>query len=256
MKTKITIIDQILEVAQPLLDELVIRELERLRKKLEKDNQELLRAEARDPKNYHYSQAREYKDGMFDHLLKHYREGLTWDLVKSLAKYCQAGDILIGEPWLSREMGVIVIGCRVNRDGVEYNYETQVISAGGYNIQCFHYRYLTHTTLPKAPDPTAWIKKLTKEQKLEQEIEGYQKRIENAQNKIKELDLMSHQEIALMEYNTFLHSTKVTTLPSYYTQEDIEKKVKFAYSNPKSEIENCTKYIKQTQAKLEKLNQN
>lgn len=79
--------------------------------------------------------------------------GLKYKLFNSLANYIQETDI-ITEIKLTKSVKGLEINCNVTRDGVTYEFNTRAIEAGGYDIQCFHYRYITKTSLPKTEDKT------------------------------------------------------------------------------------------------------
>lgn len=98
------------------------------------------------------------------------------DLVKSFAKYVKSDDEL-GDFYVSGSpSGKITIQCMITRLGQTYPYSTNVIYAGGYNIQRLHYRYVTSTTLPSDGDTTIAkvyaekVKSLSKAEKLNNEL--------------------------------------------------------------------------------------
>jgi hypothetical protein len=91
--------------------------------------------------------------------------GLKYKLFVSLTTYIQETDI-ISDVTLDRNVKGLEITCNVTRDGVAHSFNTRAIEAGGYDIQCFHYRYITKTTLPKTED-----KKTNKLFKLNEELD-------------------------------------------------------------------------------------
>ena len=123
--------------------------------------------------------------------------GLKYKLFNSLANYIQETDI-ITEIKLTKSVKGLEINCNVTRDGVTYEFNTRAIEAGGYDIQCFHYRYITKTSLPKTEDKTiSKIFKLNEElSKMEyylnvstqknntNNINHYTRQIESIKNKI------------------------------------------------------------------------
>jgi len=80
--------------------------------------------------------------------IEYIKIGLIFDLVKAIEKYTLATDSL-KSIYYATISGTIEINATIERDGIEYHFITDVIEAGGYNVQCFHYRYITKTNLPK-----------------------------------------------------------------------------------------------------------
>lgn len=126
---------------------------------------------------------------------------LTQDLVKSFSTYCKRSDEMLDFNIYGSSKGTLTIKASVKRENVQYYLLTSVIYAGGYNIQRLHYRYLTDTNLPKDGDTsvlkeiTEKIKKLSKGEKLQKEIETYEKRISNTEIKIAERERLTDSEI-------------------------------------------------------------
>lgn len=129
------------------------------------------------------------------------RIGLIIDLLKSFEKWTLPTDRL---QEISAHFGSkgLEIRAQIQRDGVTYPYWTEAIFAGGWNIQKLHYRYLTKTGLPKILKQegalsTQWIlkqKRLQKGEKLQQEIQSIQQRIEQNLEKIKWATGLSSEE--------------------------------------------------------------
>lgn len=110
---------------------------------------------------------------------------LTLDLTKAICAHTLPTDLFINEfTAYTSNKGNLVIQAVIKRNGEAYNFSTEVIYAGGYNIQCLHYRYLTSTNLPKSNDSSEAemikkaIQKLTKQQKSEAYILSLTKRME------------------------------------------------------------------------------
>jgi hypothetical protein len=78
---------------------------------------------------------------------KEYFDFLTRDLIKSVGNYIQPTDEYTNLNVECRKE--FVIGCEIIRDNKKYYFGTELIQAGGYNIQCLHYRYIAHTDLPR-----------------------------------------------------------------------------------------------------------
>jgi uncharacterized protein (UPF0335 family) len=138
------------------------------------------------------------------------RISLVYDLVKSIETYTMVSDLLksINHAYVG---GSIEIYATIIRDGAEYNFATNVIEAGGYNIQCFHYRYITKTNLPKTGNSELTttikteIKRLSKIERLESEIKSLQNNINHYNERIAELSKSTDQE--LMESSYFFNLT-------------------------------------------------
>lgn len=79
----------------------------------------------------------------FDRIITRYT--LVRDFVKSVEKYTEVTDTLVKHE-LRYSKGTLVITSQIKRDEVVHFLNTEVIYAGGHNIQRLHYRYIT---LPK-----------------------------------------------------------------------------------------------------------
>jgi hypothetical protein len=130
-------------------------------------------------------------DKVFSEYDAHYTEiVLKYDLVKALEKYTLPTDKMSDVVVRNSSKGAFQIRCMVERDGNNYPFNTEVIYAGGYNIQKLHFRYLTKTTLPQTGQSTetqklkAELVKMSKGEKLQKDIERLKKRIELNQKEI------------------------------------------------------------------------
>lgn len=149
------------------------------------------------------------------------------DLVKSFAKYVKSDDEL-GDFYVSGSpSGKITIQCMIKRQSQAYPYSTNVIYAGGYNIQRLHYRYVTSTTLPSDGDGTIAkvyaekVKSLSKAEKLNNELNSFIQRKEQLVEKINQRRQMSDDEIlkTSMSYNFLMMTFKDVNIDSYIYQE-------------------------------------
>lgn len=134
------------------------------------------------------------------------RIGLIVDMLKSFEKYTEPTDKLVKIQPRSGSKG-IEIWATVERDGQEYDYYTEAIGAGGYNIQSYHFRYLTKTKLPNAKikgtladEYAQQLKKLTKAEKLNNEIKHWEARIEKASQHIQQSLGFTDEEILAKYY--------------------------------------------------------
>lgn len=149
-----------------------------------------------------------------------YQYVLVMDLVKAIGNYLEKDDIIKNLKF-SKEQGSIVISCTIIRNGEEYNFQTDVIIAGGYNIQKLHLRYIVFTKLPnKRSNPeyeklNEQYKKMTKAQKIQEDIE-------KSQNFIKKYEL----KFIEAKENSKLSDSEVEKLsregkPDYWKNQDL-----------------------------------
>ena len=112
---------------------------------------------------------------------------LIYKLCGSIETYTQPGDKLVSIESSRIQAGLFTINAQIARDGIEYGLVTTVTRAGGYNIQCAHYRYLTATRLPKTgrsvmtSELADKMKRMSKGQRILIEIEQYEQRIQDKQ---------------------------------------------------------------------------
>ncbi len=106
---------------------------------------------------------------------------LLYDMVKSIEVYTKIDDELIEFKTYNSPKGNLVIDSIIERDDKRYKLSTDVIYAGGYNIQSLHFRYITKTDLPRTGNKELSdnikerIKKLEKNEKIQKEIDYYEK---------------------------------------------------------------------------------
>ena len=129
------------------------------------------------------------------------RINLTFDMIKAVENYTQPTDSLLSINVSKSNKGNIEINAQIQRDGITYPFSTEAIYAGGHNIQRLHYRYITKTSIPKTGETritkeyTDRIKKMSKAEKLNNEIKNYEKRIENNNDLISKSINVSDTEI-------------------------------------------------------------
>lgn len=129
------------------------------------------------------------------------RLSLIVDMLKSFEKYTEPTDKLVTIHASTARKG-ISINAVIERDGQQYTYYTEAIGAGGYNIQSYHYRYLTKTKLPNAKikgtladEYAQELKKLSKAEKLNLEIKGIEDRIKTLEEQIQSNLALTDEEI-------------------------------------------------------------
>jgi hypothetical protein len=158
------------------------------------------------------------------HMEEMIRLSLVIDLMKALQNYILPTDTLTGFNWYGGPKG-IEISAGIEREGTRYFFVTEAITAGGYNIQRFHYRYIVKSKMPRvmgnlASEYVEKQKKMTKIEKLEKEIENYQTRINEYQNRIDELTPMSKEELIVELGN---HKMLGWRVKNDYKWENIDK---------------------------------
>jgi hypothetical protein len=205
------------------------------------------------------------------------RLSLVIDLMKALQNYILPTDELVGLNWYSGPKG-IEISAGIEREGTRYLFITEAITAGGYNIQRFHYRYIVKSKMPRvngglATEYQNQYKKLSKIEKLEKEIENFQNRINEYQTRIDYLTPMSKEELVVELGKHSMYGWRVKTTKwenvdkEYYkgTQEEwdadnqklIEEGIKdmlnWDVTWKKKYIKDFEKKILKLQAKIESL---
>jgi len=111
------------------------------------------------------------------------RLNIIWDMVKAIEVYTEPTDSLISINSSISHKGNLEIFAQIQRGDQVYPFNTEVIYAGGHNIQRLHYRYITKTSIPKTGNTRVSveyankIKKLSKLEKLNQDIINFESRI-------------------------------------------------------------------------------
>ena len=129
------------------------------------------------------------------------RINLTYDMVKSIEMYTLPTDSLLSMNVRKSVKGNIQIDAQIQRGENTYSFSTEAIYAGGHNIQRLHYRYIVKTNLPKtgsteiAKEYAEKIKKMSKLEKLNKEIESYEIRIKRTEEKIEVNSKLNDEQI-------------------------------------------------------------
>ena len=141
-----------------------------------------------------------------DYDSEYVRFKITEGLLRSIEGYTNPTDKLISIE-ATPNKGVIIISCVIEREGKQHFLNTEVIYAGGYNIQQLHYRYITKTNLPKTGNNTVTkqytekIKRLSSIEKIKNEIKTNTIRIEKTQSIIDWAKTLSNDDIIEYESN-------------------------------------------------------
>lgn len=137
---------------------------------------------------YEDAYERQFQRPMSDYDKELTRMTIIHDMVRAIEVYTQPTDELIDVKSYISIKGNLEIVAKIKRDDKVYNFTTEVIYAGGHNIQRLHYRYITKTDLPRtnnssiADEYRKKIKKLSKIQKLNSQIHDYERRIQSARD--------------------------------------------------------------------------
>lgn len=168
---------------------------------------------------------------MTENNLKYTELEITHDLVKSVEKYTSNTDNLVSVSSQVSAKGNLEINAVIERNNVNYSLSTEVIYAGGHNIQILHYRYITKTNLPKTGSSIvtesikSQIKKMDKISKLLDENSKYLKKVKELELEVSRKILFNNQDII----NEYL-SEKSEGHSSYITDTFEQNKSKYPNS--------------------------
>jgi len=129
------------------------------------------------------------------------RINLTYDMVKSIEMYTLPTDSLLSMNVRKSVKGNIQIDAQIQRGENTYSFQTEAIYAGGHNIQRLHYRYIVKTSIPKtgateiAKEYADKIKKMSKLEQINKEINSYKQRIKIEQEKLEVNSKLTDDEI-------------------------------------------------------------
>jgi hypothetical protein len=129
------------------------------------------------------------------------RINLTYDMVKSIEMYTLPTDVLISMNVRKSVKGNIQIDAQIQRGENVYTFSTEAIYAGGHNIQRLHYRYIVKTKIPGtgantiAKEYSEKIKKMSKLEKLNKEINSYEIRIKKSEERVETNSKVTDDEI-------------------------------------------------------------
>lgn len=89
----------------------------------------------------------DFSEELFDKWFSRYKEeyklNQIWKLTQSMMKHLTDKDVLSSNVRVSKTPKGFCVEFQYTNETGLFNYQTEAIEAGGHNIQCFHYRYIT-----------------------------------------------------------------------------------------------------------------
>lgn len=221
-----------------------------------------------------HEEAAKANDQKFDDRDREYLElAYVASLIGAVGSYIKPTDVLENMHLNSSVKGFEIYS-NVDREGIKYRFETEAISAGGYNIQQFHYRYITKTNLPAIfnkplKQVEARIKYLNEADKLEKKIQEQKDVIKRYEATIEKLKLITKEGIKKQieddEIGRYGHILTWNNLhnDSYakknYTADQWNQKnedhINERYEQEQRSIKSHQSYIKDCQKKITKYEQ-
>ena len=161
------------------------------------------------------------------------RMGLIVDMLRSFQNYVQETDDVVSVLPRSGAKGIEIFA-KIQRGADIYDYFTEAIYAGGYNIQKLHLRYLTKTNMPRIKSDLAKeyeqkYKNLNRAEKLNTQIQEAEKGIVDNEAKIKWAQSLTDEQKIEWEFNdmkppyvppTWTEIVKRGTAKNYNNSED------------------------------------
>ena len=133
--------------------------------------------------------------------IEYIRMTIIRDMVNALEKYTETSDKLVKISASGSPKGSIEISMVINRKGVEYPLNTEVIYAGGHNIQRLHYRYITKTKIPKTGNSSLTkaldkkMKIMNADEKLKHDINRWEPEIERLKIEVEKNKKISRKDV-------------------------------------------------------------
>ena len=189
------------------------------------------------------------------------RLSLVIDLMKALQNYILPTDKLIGLTWYGGPKG-IEISAGIEREGVRYHFITEAITAGGYNIQRFHYRYIVKSKMPRvwgdlASEYVAEQKKMKTIERLENELSNLNKLYEEKQTQVNTYSAMNRSELIEAMKESNMYSWRYEAWKRDGDEEFLEQSIKdlknWYIDWPKRDMKNLLKRIAKLNIKIETL---
>jgi hypothetical protein len=195
------------------------------------------------------------------HMEEMIRLSLVIDLMKALQNYILPTDTLTGFNWYGGPKG-IEISAGIEREGTRYLFVTEAITAGGYNIQRFHYRYIVKSKMPRVMGNLALEyvekqKRLNKVEKMETELNRLKERLEEVQtkwnhysslNKEGWIETMKEDKMYGWRYNHWVKDGD-----EEFLEESIQDMKRWHIELPKYDLKSLPKAIAKLEAKLQPL---
>jgi hypothetical protein len=188
-----------------------------------------------------------------------YRTSITYDLVDAIERYTKPTDQLVSYQDDKSAKGNIEINIVLDRDGKQYPLRTEVIYAGGYNIQKLHFRYITKTSLPKhglTPTAAAYkekMKSMNKIEKMQEELRNAELSIKRNEEKIaaaEEVLRRTDADVVIPELQRETESKRGSKYISRDNQSLITSWKRENMEGPMQWIKNGKENIKTMQAKI------
>ena len=156
----------------------------------------------------------------------------------------------------------IEISAGIEREGTKYFFVTEAITAGGYNIQRFHYRYIVKSKMPRvygdlASEYVAEQKKMKTIDRLENELKGLTNRLEEKQNEFNTYSAMNREELIEVMKEDKMYGWRYEAWKRDGDEEFLEQSIKelknWHIEWPKRDIKNLTKQIAKLEVKINNL---
>ena len=195
------------------------------------------------------------------HFEKMIRLSLVIDLMKALQNYILPTDKLTGFNWYGGPKG-IEISAGIEREGTKYFFVTEAITAGGYNIQRFHYRYIVKSKMPRvmgdlAAEYVAEQKKMKTIERLEKELKNLNELYEEKQTLVNTYSAMTRSELIEAMKDSNMYSWRYEAWKRDGDVEFLEDSIKgmknWYIDWPKRDMKNLLKRITKVSIKIDNL---
>lgn len=229
-------------VIQSIIDELTPLIEERVERFIDSHNEQMKLNNLMFKEQVESNRKRTYKYGekwyseifpLTERAIEEYRWSLKFDLIKAMSKYLLSTDRLLSICFQKGSYsGAYTADMTIERQGITHYLKTQVILAGGYNVQCLHIRYRVETEL-KSLDSKPYLTWLEKLDVYKQDLITLQGYISRAEGRIEErnkLTVEQHREKC--QYTRFLNTEN--NKYTHYTVEEIEKKISADFKQEKN----------------------